>query len=160
MLLPGVNLFSQASSAGTVITSSGYGFYRAGEANMEIVVGQPVAGTVVSQNNQSDLGFLHRAAKITSVNESAISLESLRIISSAPNPARESIELTFYQKYASGVQIEIINMLGERIMQNSFSMLSSGENKLKIDLSGQSAGAYQLHVISGGFSDSALIIKL
>ncbi len=158
--MSGIQLFSQASSAETVIISSGYGYYHAADANLEIVIGQPVAGTVVSQNNQSDLGFLHRSAKVTSIEEISISRKSLLIISSAPNPVRENFELTFYQENPAGVQIEIVNMLGEKVFDNFCGMLSSGENKVKIDLSGQSAGAYQLRVKSGGFSDSALIIKL
>ena len=64
-----------------------------------------------------------------------------------PNPANESINLSFDSSIDQDVQISMTNSLGQIVMQERMNAIK-GFNSKKIDVSHLTEGGYQIQLIS------------
>ena len=67
-----------------------------------------------------------------------------------PNPAANSTNLSLILTKSGVVNVEILNMLGERVSTQSFSSLALGVNTVTVDLSKLNNGMYIMNVIADG----------
>lgn len=99
--------------------------------------------TVNSTNLQN---AINTALLATGVNEPNSSLTSLSVF---PNPSTSTTEVRFNLAKSANVAIELFNLEGQQL-QNIFSgTLSSGENKVKLNLESYPAGMYLVKFTEG-----------
>ncbi len=75
-----------------------------------------------------------------------------------PNPAHEQLQLNYYLTSASSIDIDIVDVLGNRIYSEK-QYKTAGANQSLISLDKIASGAYFIKLSSGEFSISRLIIK-
>jgi len=74
-----------------------------------------------------------------------------------PNPASQSITISFDETLNDELQISISDMAGNSVLQNSY---YSGDGKVLIDISHLAPGCYMLETVAGGTAFSTQLIKL
>ena len=83
----------------------------------------------------------------SSANTSNVNLNNVNIF---PNPTEGFMNISFTLPAPSDVQVEVFNAIGQRIMNNSFGKLGSGQHFNVTDLSGYEAGIYTVTLIVNG----------
>ncbi|MBA2611235.1 MAG: T9SS type A sorting domain-containing protein [Bacteroidetes bacterium] len=78
-----------------------------------------------------------------------------------PNPVnKETVFINFTNKENKEISITLLNTLGQVIKENKYENLSSGENKLSLDLKNIPPGIHSLQINSGGIeSVKKLVIE-
>ena len=108
--------------------------------------------TVNSANLQN---AINTALSTTGINESHSIVSDFTV---SPNPSNNVTEINFNLLDKSNVKIELYNLEG-KLMKNVFEgMVSSGENKIQLDVSGYSAGVYLLNLSAGNKSKSINLV--
>ena len=87
-----------------------------------------------------------------------INNDILKFISLQPNPAADNLSVIFYAKKFQQASIVMYNSYGQKIISNS-NPISVGYNKIDITVSGLSAGAYYLKIITKDFETVKSFIK-
>ncbi|MDP4267588.1 MAG: T9SS type A sorting domain-containing protein [Bacteroidota bacterium] len=72
----------------------------------------------------------------------------LKINNIYPNPATDKINLDLYVSKSSKLNIEVYDIIGNKVLSFDKGVISSGENALTLDLSSLSGGTYILKVLS------------
>jgi Secretion system C-terminal sorting domain len=76
--------------------------------------------------------------------------ESISGVSTYPNPANDQLTLNFNLKNNNRVSVEVYDILGNKVLAENFGQLSAGQNKKEIQLSGLSAGLYNMNLLVNG----------
>jgi len=107
-----------------------------GDGELDLLIGQVAGG----------LRFYTRAIHIPiGVPESKPLVDRLHLF---PNPAREFLTIELSANYNSDVDLEIVDLLGQRVAIQQ-DKLVEGPNLLRVNLSSLAAGIYFLQVNSG-----------
>lgn len=77
-----------------------------------------------------------------------------------PNPFNPSTTIGFVIPRASDVQLEVFNMLGQKVATLVSEMFQAGEHKVRWDAAGLSSGIYFYRLKAGSFSYSKKLILL
>ncbi|MGD2035898.1 MAG: DUF1501 domain-containing protein [Bacteroidales bacterium] len=80
-----------------------------------------------------------------SLNETYTSVPKVKCF---PNPATNLVNFQFYLHKSSGINIQIINSLGQKVLEKEFGRLHFGQQTLNIDLSELDPGNY-IYLIRG-----------
>jgi hypothetical protein len=86
-------------------------------------------------------------ADVASVLDADDALSSIRI---APNPVRGSTGIQYSVREAGRTRIEIVDLLGRRVLDPVDELQSPGEHSVRIDVSGLSPGIYFCRLHAGG----------
>jgi len=89
------------------------------------------------------------AAEVTEV-VSVYESEMIDVMEVYPNPTSGWLNLHFGMSASADTQVEVYNVLGEKVLNQSFGHLSSGEHMKQINLSGCGTGIYLVNIISNG----------
>ncbi len=66
-----------------------------------------------------------------------------------PNPAREQINLYFYLTAAGEIRIEMVDLLGQMVLQNEIIQENTGYQYLSFGVSNLASGYYVLRLMQG-----------
>jgi hypothetical protein len=84
--------------------------------------------------------------EIISVRES----EMVEVMEVYPNPTNGMLNIRFATSKSGTTQVQILNVLGEEVLDFSFGNLPAGEHIKQVDLESLSGGVYLLNIINGG----------
>jgi hypothetical protein len=82
---------------------------------------------------------------VTSVKE--INYDILNSLTYYPNPVKDNLNLVFNLKQDALVDVSILNLTGQEIMRNSYS-LNEGSNTLNLNMGNLSSGMYFIRIIT------------
>ena len=95
------------------------------------------------------------AANVTTLKENSVSFSSLEIY---PNPTNSSASLSLKLAKETKVKIEILNVLGQKVMDVNTGTLSEGNNTLNINTSELSNGNYFITCSNGNTTKTVKLI--
>lgn len=72
----------------------------------------------------------------------------VKSLSAFPNPANDQLMVRFDMVQASPVTFQVVNSLGQVVMENPMGELTAGEHSVQLSVSGLAAGAYYLRMTS------------
>ncbi|MDB2362303.1 T9SS type A sorting domain-containing protein [Flavobacteriales bacterium] len=101
--------------------------------------------TIANFEGSDDASFENtQAADPSSINE-----ESNIALSVFPNPIQSDAKLSFSLTKPSNVRLDILNVLGETILSNAYS-LQAGNNSININVDKMTNGIYFAHLSING----------
>lgn len=80
--------------------------------------------------------------------------------SAFPNPFTDAVRVTWTQPSTADVQIEIVNISGQRVWQSTLPSIQTGPQEWTWQPSGLAAGTYLLRVTSDGKTDTRSLIHV
>ena len=88
---------------------------------------------------------------LTSVKSSEYAIPShFALLQNYPNPFNPTTTIRFDLKEASNVQLEIYNVLGQRVMEENYGTMNAGEYSRNINMSSYASGVYFYRLIAQG----------
>ncbi len=93
----------------------------------------------------------------TSVNEGDVQNENSFVV--YPNPFTETVILEFISDETKNIFVSVIDVVGKEIKSMSFNNITSGKNKISIDLTEIKSGTYFCTIKSGRGSQVIRIVK-
>ena len=76
-----------------------------------------------------------------------------------PNPTNGLTTLEFNNGASGMANLEVFNLVGERVVAESYGNLASGENRIQLDLSGLNAGIYLVNLNVAGETTTLRLTK-
>ncbi len=76
--------------------------------------------------------------------------QSFSITRVYPNPVKDFVTVEFHSEEAGSLQASLINIAGTEVKKWDASLISKGDQKLKLDLSFLKTGVYFLKISSSG----------
>lgn len=145
-------------NAQTALTAAS-GRFATGNQVHEWSVGEMCAvSTAVSPQLIVTQGFLQPQLTPVSTNESAVFFAGLKV---QPNPTAATATLTGQlEKGNSTIQFELIDAKAALVLQGQMAVSSDGFVSQDFDLTAQPTGTYFLHLHTGNFHSTLLLIKL
>ncbi len=107
-----------------------------------------VAGNTYSDiiNNSINAQNLYDSILANKIIENKINLKKLRVY---PVPAKDYINISFFNEIKRDITVEILNNYGELIIKNNYNNFSNGIFNKEIYLNKLSQGIYYIKIISG-----------
>ena len=160
--LPGIGCYSFTlfDSYGDGLYASQYGPYQDGAAGVYGMDGESQIDIVFEYDGASGIEYEElsvgmEATTVTRIDEFTLSSTAIAF----PNPTNGNASLEFTTTTAAMASLEVINLIGERVMFNALGNLPAGLNRANFDLSGLQAGIYLVNLNAGGETTTMRITK-
>jgi len=160
--LPGTGCYSftMFDSYGDGLYASQWGNYQDGTAGVYGMDGESQIDIVFEYDGASGVQFGElsvgmEATTVTGIDEITLSSTAVAF----PNPTNGNANVEFNTTTAAMASLEVINLIGERVMFNTLGNLPAGLNRANFDLSGLQAGIYLVNLNAGGETTTMRITK-
>ncbi|MBT3207502.1 MAG: PKD domain-containing protein [Bacteroidetes bacterium] len=101
----------------------------------------------------------YKTNKISIVKKlSTIQLPTFELFQNTPNPFSETTEISFYIPEEAFIEIELFNLLGEKILTVDANSYAAGNQSIVFDKKNLSSGVYFYRLKSENFSDTKIMI--
>ena len=147
----GCYTFGISDAFGDGLHSSWYnGTGPDGMFSVDAMDGEEVATTLLSYASPDEYEVLVFPFEVTEISTVEEELSLASTVTMFPNPTQGLSNLQFTTAVAETATLEVINLLGETVMRESFGSLPAGTHRVELNLEDAKAGVYLVNLNAGG----------
>ncbi len=129
-----------------------------GNFSLDAMDGSAVSSTLLSSYSPDEFAVLVMPFEVNSVsNVEEATLSSAVIM--FPNPTSGLSNIQFTSAFAAKASLEVVNLLGERVIMEDFGILPAGSHRVELNLEAFEAGLYLVNVNVGGEATTLRLTK-